>query len=250
MATRPITGTITGFVLRMARESVPLSQAAMAEALGVDLATVQGWESGRRPVANMRAMDLLGLRRRLGGLGADAAITGMLDAAMDADRIISATLTGADGPHPLAEWVHTRDIAHMLAWALTGIRPPSLAGIPSPRRRGPSAASPLMPAQDRARFFEQLRFTAEAAPRNDAQGLSSTARPCTSPRTTQARRRWRGPRRPSMRDAVCSPGGDGPRSGQRRVRQPPPWPGSATPCRCGTSSSGRWWTTMPARQRT
>lgn len=178
MATRPITGTIAGFVLRTARESVPLTQAGMAEALGVDLATVQGWESGRRPVANMRAVDLLGLRRRLAGLGADAAVVALLDAAMDADRIITATLRPAAGAHPLAEWVHTRDTAHMLAWALTGIRPPSLAGIPSPRLRGPAAASPLLPEPDRTAFFERLRTTAEAAPRTDAQGCCCTARRC------------------------------------------------------------------------
>ncbi|WP_405490176.1 helix-turn-helix domain-containing protein [Streptomyces sp. NBC_00096] len=170
MPGRPTTGTIAGFVLRTARESALLTQVAMAEALGVDLATVQGWESGRRPVANMKAMDLVGLRRRLAGLGAEAAIVAQLDAAMDADRIIGATLTGTEGPHPLAEWVHTRDTAHMLAWALTGARPPSLAPSPSPRRRGPTAASPLLPAQDRTMFFEQLRATAEAAPRNDPQG--------------------------------------------------------------------------------
>ncbi|MCX4546793.1 XRE family transcriptional regulator [Streptomyces sp. NBC_01565] len=96
---------------------------------------------------------------------------GMLDAAMDADRIIAATLQPVEGPHPLAEWVHTRDTAHMLAWALTGIRPSSLAGIPHPRRRGPAAASPLLPALDRSAFFERLRTTAEAAPRTDAQGV-------------------------------------------------------------------------------
>ncbi|MFG2716527.1 helix-turn-helix domain-containing protein [Streptomyces goshikiensis] len=171
MATRAITGTITGFVLRTARESIPLTQVAMAEALDVDLATVQGWESGRRPLANIRAVDLLGMRRRLAGRGADAAIIGMLDAAMDADRIVRATLTRTDGPHPLAEWVHTRDTAHMLAWALTGTRPPSLARIPSPRRWGPAAASPLLPAADRSAFFEQLRATAEAAPRTDPRGV-------------------------------------------------------------------------------
>ncbi|MBT2466625.1 helix-turn-helix transcriptional regulator [Streptomyces sp. ISL-66] len=171
MTARSNTGTIAGFVLRTARESIPRTQAAMAEALCVDLATVQGWESGRRPIANMRAVDLLVLRRRLAGLGAEAAIVALLDAAMDADRIISATLQPSDGPHPLAEWVHTRDTAHMLAWALTGTRPPSLAAIPSPRRRGPAAASPLLSSPDRATFFEQLRITAEAASRTDPQGI-------------------------------------------------------------------------------
>lgn len=170
MTARQVTGTIAGFVLRTARESIPLTQVAMAEALDVDLATVQGWESGRRPVANMKAVDLLALRRRLPALGAKSAIVALLDAAMDADRIVSATVRPTIGPHPLAEWVHTRETAHMLAWALTGTRPPSLAGIPSPRRRGPAAASPLLSLEARAVFFERLRATAEAAPR-DAQGV-------------------------------------------------------------------------------
>lgn len=45
---------MTGFVLRLARESVPLTQTGLAQALGVDVDTLQGWESGRRPLANMR----------------------------------------------------------------------------------------------------------------------------------------------------------------------------------------------------
>ncbi|WP_268253279.1 hypothetical protein [Streptomyces subrutilus] len=44
-------------MLRAARTSVPATQQALAELLAVDLAvdltTVQGWESGRRPLANM-----------------------------------------------------------------------------------------------------------------------------------------------------------------------------------------------------
>ncbi|MFJ7127426.1 hypothetical protein [Streptomyces sp. NPDC098101] len=43
---RSIAGAVAGFVLRVARESIPRTQAAMAEALGVDLGTMQGWESG------------------------------------------------------------------------------------------------------------------------------------------------------------------------------------------------------------
>ncbi|MFE0582628.1 helix-turn-helix domain-containing protein [Streptomyces sp. NPDC058874] len=171
MAGGPITGTIAGFVLRTARESIPRTQSATAEALGVDLCTVQGWESGRRPLANMRAGDLVGLRRRLAAMGAETSVVGMLDAAMDADRIIGATLNRTDGPHPLSEWVHTRDTAHMLAWALTGARPPSLAKIPLRRRRGPAAASPLLPLRDRAAFFGELRTTAEAAQRTGPQGV-------------------------------------------------------------------------------
>ncbi|MGA5191866.1 XRE family transcriptional regulator [Streptomyces exfoliatus] len=139
----------------------------MAEALGVDLATLQGWESGRRPLANVKAGALLNLRRRLGALGAEPGVVGMLDAAMDADQIISAALEPPDdiGLHPLASWVHTRDTAHMLAWALTGAAPRALAGrIPAPRR-GPAATAPLLGAANRTLFFDRLRRTVEVARR-------------------------------------------------------------------------------------
>ncbi|MCZ2526982.1 XRE family transcriptional regulator [Streptomyces sp. HB2AG] len=134
----------------------------MAEALGVDVDTLQGWESGRRPLANMRAGALLDLRRRLPALGAEAGLVQWLDAAMDADRIIGAGLgDGAGGPHPLAGWVHTRDTAHMLAWALNGTVPPALAGRLPKSRRGPVAVAPQLAAADRAVFFDHLRDATE-----------------------------------------------------------------------------------------
>ncbi|MER7537171.1 helix-turn-helix transcriptional regulator [Streptomyces sp. NPDC097704] len=164
---RAVAGTVAGFVLRTARESIPRTQVSMAEALGVDLGTMQGWESGRRPLVNMKAGALLALRRRLGALGADPAVVGLLDAAMDADQIIGAALEPPDhiGLHPLASWVHTRDTAHMLAWALTGVAPPALAGRIQVPRRGPAAAAPLLGAADRVLFFDRLRRTAEDARR-------------------------------------------------------------------------------------
>ncbi|WP_242643625.1 hypothetical protein [Streptomyces laculatispora] len=94
-----------------------------------------------------------------------------LDAAMDADRIIAAGLDGeAGGPHPLAGWVHTRDTAHMLAWALNGTVPPALAGRLHRPRRGPVAAAPQLAAADRAVFFDHLRGTTEAAARQGESG--------------------------------------------------------------------------------
>ncbi|MFF3544403.1 XRE family transcriptional regulator [Streptomyces platensis] len=136
----------------------------MAEALGVDLGTVQGRESGRRPLANMKAGALLDLRRRLLALGADQAALGLLDAAMDADRIIGAALDPPEQPelHPLAGWVHTRDTAHMIAWAVNGTPPPALQR-PSPSRRGPVATAPLMGTQERNAFFSHLRSAVERA---------------------------------------------------------------------------------------
>ncbi|MFE9483916.1 hypothetical protein ACFYNM_35665 [Streptomyces spororaveus] len=222
----------------------------MAEALGVDLATVQGWESGRRPIANMRAVDLLGLRRRLAGRGADATIVDLLDAAMDADRIIAATLQPAKESHPLAEWVHTRDTAHMLAWALTGTRPPSLAGIPSPRRRGPAAASPLLPAPDRSAFFERLRTTAEAAPRTDPQGvlLHRQALYLTSYDKSPEAVAWTAQALHDRRGLLARRGWTQQWAEARSTATALARLGDPVPL--STSSSGPWWTTTRARPRT
>ena len=168
---RTSAGVVSGFVLRLARESMPRTQAGLAEALGVDVDTLQGWESGRRPLANMRAGALLGLRRRLPALGADATLVQWLDAAMDADRIIAAGL-GEDvgGPHPLAGWVHTRDTAHMVAWALDGTAPSALAGrLPGPRR-GPVVAAPRLDLVHRAAFIDHLRVATEDAARQGEAG--------------------------------------------------------------------------------
>ncbi|MFF7365391.1 helix-turn-helix domain-containing protein [Streptomyces sp. NPDC008125] len=163
---------VSGFVLRLVRESMPRTQAGLAEALGVDVETVQGWESGRRPLANMRAGALLELRRRLPALGGDRVLVVWLDAAMDADRIIAAGLDGeTGGPHPLAGWVHTRGTAHMLAWAVNGTVPPALTGRLPRARRGPVAVAPTLAAADRAVFFDRLRDTTEAAARQGESGV-------------------------------------------------------------------------------
>ncbi|NDK26923.1 helix-turn-helix transcriptional regulator [Streptomyces sp. TR1341] len=166
------TGAIAGYVLRVARESAHGTQAGMAEAIGVDLATWQGWETGRRPLANMKAGALLNLRRRLLVLGSDPHLLHLLDPAMDADHIISATLhPEPTAPHPLADRVHTRDTAHMLAWALNGTTPLALTRGVSLARRGPVAKAPLLPAPDRSAFFSQLRETADSAVRTGESGL-------------------------------------------------------------------------------
>jgi DNA-binding transcriptional regulator YiaG len=46
-------GRISGYVLKVIRESLGQTQERLAERLGVSAATVQGWESGRRPLMAM-----------------------------------------------------------------------------------------------------------------------------------------------------------------------------------------------------
>lgn len=61
-------GVVSGFVLKLARQSAALTQDKLAEVLTVDVTTVQGWESGRRPLSAMNAGDFLRLSGRLSRL--------------------------------------------------------------------------------------------------------------------------------------------------------------------------------------
>ncbi|WP_460494844.1 helix-turn-helix domain-containing protein [Dactylosporangium cerinum] len=61
-------GPVSGFVLKLARQSTALTQEKLAVALGVDVSTVQGWESGRRPLSAVSAGDFLRLCGRLSRL--------------------------------------------------------------------------------------------------------------------------------------------------------------------------------------
>ncbi|OIV37386.1 transcriptional regulator [Mangrovactinospora gilvigrisea] len=165
------TGAISGYVLRLIRESTGRSQTAFGDAIGgVDLSTVQGWESGRRPVANMKAGTLIDLRHRLPLLGADKRLIGLLDAAMDADRIVAGILAppAEATSHPLAQWVHDRMTTHMIAWTLIGRPPPIIAALPVPTRRGASPTAPTLSAPDRAAVFTNLRTAIESAPSTGA----------------------------------------------------------------------------------
>jgi len=61
---------VSGFTVKVIRESTGLTQAALAEGLQVDLSTVQAWESGRRPLTALRSLDLARLRAELMAAGA------------------------------------------------------------------------------------------------------------------------------------------------------------------------------------
>jgi transcriptional regulator with XRE-family HTH domain len=85
-------GTVTAAVLKLARMSAGLSQEAFAAMLQLSLDTVQGWESGRRPLPATSAATLLDVRHELAAADADTHLVAALDPAARADWIIGRTL--------------------------------------------------------------------------------------------------------------------------------------------------------------
>lgn len=170
-------GNVAGHMLKIIRERVPLTQRTLAEELGADLTTIQGWESGRRPLAAVAFTQLLDLRRHLLRRGAAPVLLPLLDLAVEADSVITATLAAKATDddwlrHPLSGWVFNRNATHMIIWALDGSTPTALPQPPAstPRRRGPAPASPLLPEPERRAFFTALRRAAEIADRAGDKG--------------------------------------------------------------------------------
>jgi transcriptional regulator with XRE-family HTH domain len=163
---RPRQGLITGYLLKLIRESAGLTQETLAEHLGVDTNTVQGWESGRRSLTGTRVATLVQVRHRLRQLGADPRLLSALDDAAEADYVLAYALgTEPDksqpAAHPLACWVPKSSFAYLLAWPFTGQRPIALEHQALRSRRGPVAQAPALTADERMRFFQHLRLTAE-----------------------------------------------------------------------------------------
>jgi transcriptional regulator with XRE-family HTH domain len=163
---RPRQGLITGYLFKLIREYAGLTQETLAEHLGVDANTVQGWESGRRSLTATRVATLVQVRHRLRQLGADPRLVSALDDAAEADYVLAYALgTEPDrsqpAAHPLACWVPKSSFAYMLAWPFTGQRPIALEHQALRSRRGPVAQAPALTAEERMRFFQHLRVTAE-----------------------------------------------------------------------------------------
>jgi transcriptional regulator with XRE-family HTH domain len=161
---RPRDGVITGYLLKLLRQSAGLSQEALADLVGVDSNTVQGWESGRRSLTGTRVATLVQLQHRLRRHGADPKLLALVEDAAEADYVLSyalATEPTAIRPatHLLTKWVLKRSFTYMLAWPFTS-RPPVALNTQT-ARRGPSPDAPVLTAAEKARFFEHLRVTAE-----------------------------------------------------------------------------------------
>lgn len=159
---------ITGYLLRLVRESVPgrFSQERLAQVMEVSPDTVAGWETGRRPLASVRTARFSRLRSEAAHLGGDPRLVRLLVIAMDADQVLDHARAVAVGHepgdfHPLGTHVHRREVIELAAWPLTGRTP---AGLPGPAgRHGPAPSMPEISAGERAAVFDHLRRVAETS---------------------------------------------------------------------------------------
>lgn len=170
-------GRVSGYVFKIVRESAGLTQQELAADLGVSPATIQGWESGRRPLMAIPAGQFLALRGRLARLGAATGLLHALTMALEADTILGQALAtphqhaDPDG-HPLSSWVLSRALTVMTAWPIGGKTPDIFAGIsPAAGRRGPVPAGPALGADERNHVIGHLQTVAERAGRHDPDGL-------------------------------------------------------------------------------
>lgn len=170
---RPRRGVVTGYLMKLIRESIPASQEQLAEHLGVDRGTVQGWESSRRSFTAVPHGYSLAIRQRLVRLGGHRTLLHALDRAAEADLLIGQILDSdpadAVDNHPLGWSVLNHAVTDLISWAVSGAEPRIIqhANLSPAERRGPTAAGPSLDAADRRRFFENLRMLADRAASND-----------------------------------------------------------------------------------
>lgn len=124
-ASTPSPGGLTsGRVLRMTRDALRLSQEALATHLRVDTNTLKAWETGRRPLGNVKVGTLQGMVRTLRGLGAPATLGRDVGTAIDVDLTIGWIVDeGAVRDlhvSPLAQSVTTRHWNRLLAETISG----------------------------------------------------------------------------------------------------------------------------------
>jgi transcriptional regulator with XRE-family HTH domain len=168
LADGPELGIVAGYLLKLLRGSLGCTQTELADLLLVDGSTVQGWESGRRPLSALRSVELLRLGRSLSGLGAPVTAVSLLPLAVQADEFLS-TCIGAgssvlpEALNPLGQAVHRRDFVAFVTWPLTGIAPSAVRSLPTPKSRGPVADRPTLTSSQLTQFFDQMQTSAEAA---------------------------------------------------------------------------------------
>lgn len=106
--------------------SINLTQAGIGELLSVSPETVQSWETGRRPLVNMRYTELQRIRRTLHVAGVSAELLIVWDRALEADSVLDEFTVDDPSQHPLALIVPNRLLSELLAWPLSGQPPRQL----------------------------------------------------------------------------------------------------------------------------
>jgi DNA-binding transcriptional regulator YiaG len=189
-------GVVSGYVAKLGRQAADLTQERLAELIEVDVSTVQGWESGRRPLGAVPTAQLMRLRMQLVRLGAPASLGRHLADALEADLLLA---TGVDlgaawagrGAHPLAATVHRRSLINLVTWPFTGETPPQLTGLkPKRQPRGPAAVHPVLWPDERRQFFDHLIAVADTIRLRTTRCCEG--KPCTYSRLTNGRRLMRG----------------------------------------------------------
>jgi transcriptional regulator with XRE-family HTH domain len=170
-------GRVSGYVLKVIRESIGQTQEQLAEGLCVGVATIQGWESGRRPLLAMSAGNYLALRTRLCRLGTGPGLLDTLTHGLEADLFIGQALATprhlADPTgHLLSTWVLTRPFTETAAWPIGGKAPrPLQRTVRRTLRRGPVPGRPTLGADERRHVIAYMQEVAERADRRTTGGL-------------------------------------------------------------------------------
>ena len=122
-----VAGRVAGAVLAAIRAEVGVTQEGLAESMRISHATVQGWESGRRPLMRLQRTQESKLRRVLLLSGVAQERVSVLEEAVQADLILAELHTPDPEMHPLASVVPNRLLTELLGWPITGRPPRQLA---------------------------------------------------------------------------------------------------------------------------
>jgi transcriptional regulator with XRE-family HTH domain len=162
-------GAVGGYTLKVIRESTGRTQCALSELLGIDLATIQGWESGRRPLHSLRSVDLSEIRGVLVSVGAEPYAFDVLRDAIEADVTLTSIISEPDfdidrSPHPLSLCVSQRDFVNLITWPFSGVVPMRLRDVARQSRtvrRGPTPDRPVLTRAEQESFFDNLLSTVQ-----------------------------------------------------------------------------------------